>query len=158
MRFRRKNGNVGVPGENKQLNLKTKPESTPASPQEKLTLLEKMQSSSPAIVSSSTNATVPEDTINHDAPSSTFDLNLVKKEPGDELDVTEVLRSVPATNGYDAVVKQEVEESKSSLYRNGPCMQNEDDVEHEENEEEYPDIYPYSEGKIKFKYISALTR
>lgn len=151
VRFRRKNGNVGVPGENKQVSLKTKPEPTLASPQEKLTLSEKMQLNSTSIVSSSTANIVLADPIDNDVISPSFDLKLVKKEPGDDVDATEVLKSIPVTNGYDAVVKQEADEFKSLLYKNAPCMQNEDDFEHEENDEEYPDVYPYSEGSETYK-------
>lgn len=149
MRFRRKNGNVGVPGENKQVGLKTKPEPAHASTQEKLTLSQKMQLNSTSIVSSSTTNIALADKIDHDL-RSTFDLNLVKKEPRDDVDATEVLKSIPVTNGYDVVVKQEADEFNSLLYKNAPCMQNEDDFEHEENDEDYPDAYPYSEGKMEF--------
>lgn len=157
VRFRRINGNVGVPGENKQQsNVATA--ATPKPKTESQPTTSNSACSSPAINTKS-NDSISDGMVDKQNVRSTLqnvhvpDLNLVKDEPlsdnEDSFDVKPDL-VVTNTNGFDStLIKREIKnEPLEAGFENGPFLANEDEVEHEEHEEYINDTYQFMEGNF----------
>lgn len=150
VRFRRINGNVGVPGETKQNNI-TKTKTEP------------LNSTTPTPVSSTATAEInntPYTTTVSCVPSVSSaqtlqapDLSLVKEEPTSDHEDTcyDVKQEFSAlSNGVpEPAVKQEIK-NEPVEYGSVAYQNNEDEVEHAEEDDEYiHDNFQYNEGSYR---------